>query len=436
MAITIQSDQSKKNKRITKLLWGGTIVLWCLLTMGITVDMRINGKIPADCATYFHALEQFNNNISPYSSPEESQEIWQDIHTQEEQILAGTLHEIPGDKISGPFLYPPTLLQLMDLIKITPKGFMVWLLGMLILFSWLWFKVSKIPAWWLLIILFSWDVLASYTLGNIEIILLGSTLLSAYWLYNGRPVWAAPLIAFVIVVKPFYMLFFAALGLFMLAANPKSRAVNWRSLLIGASASIVLLIIFAALWPEWLRPIVFEYLQEGIAHSWYTLPLADQSPMSMWNRTFMQGLINLGISAKIAQTSSLLVWCIITGITISQIWKRSLPFPLLFAFSLLLFYWFRPVGWGLIFLDLIVLSAVWPYTSTKEKRWLLVGAILLALSHWIALILTGKLLWLRFVTIQSASIPWETWLVFPACWIILLVGARRIAPIVEERSKT
>ncbi|MEZ5004221.1 MAG: hypothetical protein R2730_14415 [Chitinophagales bacterium] len=409
----------KKNIRTERIIWGIALFLWSMLTLGMIVDYHQNGKTPADCATYFHALEQYSKQLSPYNTIEASQAQWMSIHHLEEQVLSGSIDEFPGEKISGPFLYPPTLLQLMQFLHLTPIGFLIGLLISLVLFSWLWIRLNKLSVWWLLFFLFSWDILASFTLGNIEIILLTCTLITAYGIYTKRVVRVAPLIAFIGLVKPFYVLFFVAFGLLLLANNDEDRTKNGRSMIPGAGVTLLLLIMGWLLWPGWIRPDVIDFLSNGTAHSWYILPLADQTPMSIWNRTFMQGLVSVGISASIAQICSLIAWCILTLISIRLVWNKHLPFSILFAFSLLLFYWFRPVGWSLIFLDVIVLSAIWPYTGSLQKRALLSVGILFALTHWLALIKTGELEWLRLVTLQSATFPWETWFVFPAAFLLL-----------------
>jgi hypothetical protein len=41
-------------------------------------------------------------------------------------------------------------------------------------------------------------------------------------------------------------------------------------------------------------------------------------------------------------------------------------------------------------------------------------------SHWLALVLTARHVSLQLFTLQSAEIPWETWLLVPVCWFLLL----------------
>ena len=38
---------------------------------------------------------------------------------------------------------------------------------------------------------------------------------------------------------------------------------------------------------------------------------------------------------------------------------------------------------------------------------------------------SGRGVWLNFFTMQTASLPWETWTVLPACWLLLIgLGCR------------
>ncbi len=50
----------------------------------------------------------------------------------------------------------------------------------------------------------------------------------------------------------------------------------------------------------------------------------------------------------------------------------------------------------------------------------------LLLSHWAALVLTGLGAGLPLLTLQPADRPWETWLVLPAAWALVLWATRRL----------
>jgi len=51
--------------------------------------------------------------------------------------------------------------------------------------------------------------------------------------------------------------------------------------------------------------------------------------------------------------------------------------------------------------------------------------VALLLSHWAALVATGLGAGLPLLTLQSADRPWETWLVLPAAWALVVWAARR-----------
>jgi hypothetical protein len=68
----------------------------------------------------------------------------------------------------------------------------------------------------LLLIIGSFDILASLNGGNVELLLLFAALLASWLLWRHHNVLAAPLISFVLLVKPFYLLLFIAKGLLQL----------------------------------------------------------------------------------------------------------------------------------------------------------------------------------------------------------------------------
>ncbi len=63
---------------------------------------------------------------------------------------------------------------------------------------------------------------------------------------------------------------------------------------------------------------------------------------------------------------------------------------------------------------------------TARTALLLVGVVALLLSHWAALIATGLGAGLPLLTLQPADRPWETWLVLPAAWVLVLWAARHL----------
>ena len=97
-----------------------------------------------------------------------------------------------------------------------------------------------------------------------------------------------------------------------------------------------------------------------------------------------------------------------------------LGFPLAFALALVLFYWGRPVGWVLAYLEVVLLVALWPALGRWQRPALLGAALALMASRWWALALTLQGQGLLLLTLQPAHPAWETWLVLPASWLLLL----------------
>ncbi len=106
---------------------------------------------------------------------------------------------------------------------------------------------------------------------------------------------------------------------------------------------------------------------------------------------------------------------------------RRLSFTSAFALAFALLYLGRPVGWTLVYLDLMVGVAAWPALPRVGRALLLVGVVALLASHWAALVLTGLGDGLLLLTLQPADRPWETWVVLPLAWALTLWTARRLS---------
>jgi len=102
-----------------------------------------------------------------------------------------------------------------------------------------------------------------------------------------------------------------------------------------------------------------------------------------------------------------------------------LSFALAFALAFTLLYLGRPVGWTLVYLNLVVGVVAWPLLPRAGRALLLVGVVALLLSHWAALVLTGLGDGLPLLTLQPADRPWETWLVLPLAWALAGWAARQ-----------
>jgi hypothetical protein len=413
-------------------------ILWFLIPTGLLFGVIFGlEQSPVDFLSYQLAAEAINNAANPYLSQQGAQEIWLTYHQLEVDVLAGRTPENADTVLSGPYVYPPTLALWLARLNIGAAIFVMLLLFSVYGFGWLWLRSASANAWWLLLIMFSWDVLASYLGGNVELLLLFLTLAAAWLIWRQHGVWAALLIAIVVLIKPFYALFFAAFGLLMLVNSSTNRAKTLRLLLITAGVTIILIGLEIVGWGSTLRVQAGNYLSEALDYQWLVLPLDQQTPMSIWNRTALQGLVNAGMSANMAQYASLGIWLVLLLTTVWTLRNRALNFSIIFALAFVLLYWGRPVGWGLIYLDIVVLVTLWPAFQTKWQRGVLLGiAVALAASHWLALILTLGGQWVRTFTLQSADIPWETWLVLPLCWLLLVLALPRLTEVAVREMKT
>jgi len=101
--------------------------------------------------------------------------------------------------------------------------------------------------WWLLLVAGSWDVWATYSGGNVEAMLLVGALVVARLLWPPRPLGpaavplAAVLVAFVVLAKPFYALFFVAFGVVLLLAGGEPRRATLRTLSAVSGLAALLL---------------------------------------------------------------------------------------------------------------------------------------------------------------------------------------------------
>lgn len=412
-------------------------VPWLLVWVPVFDSLAAQGQAPVDFLAYRRAADALERGASPYGEPEESQRIWRAFHRIEVDVQEAATRGEGGTMLReilsrpqqpGPYLYPPTLAFLVAQLQIGATAFGVLLLAAVFGFGWLWLRNAGVGGAWLTPIMLSWDVLASLSGGNVELLLLFGALVAARLLWELR--WwgwlaAAPVIALVVLVKPFYALFFVAFGALQLASAPAARLPTLRSLTFAASTALVLVALEVARWGERLRLETLDYLAHALEYQWFVLPVAEQTPMSAWNRAPMQALVSAGLPASTAQVLAVGLWLALTAVTVWRVWGSRQPFATVFALSFVLLYLGRPVGWGLVYLELVVLAAVWPYASRWQRIGLLGAAAGLTASHWWALVLTVRGEGVPLFTLQSAAWPWETWLVLPACWMVLVWSAAR-----------
>jgi hypothetical protein len=415
-------------KRMIRTIPWVLLVLWSIMLLGVA-GQPPQGIQHIDFNSYRRGADAVAEGSALYTSPQQSQEIWRLFHADEVALQVAqftgnaaevVLAQLARPQRPGPYVYPPTLALLIADLHVTPFAWTLLLVMSIWGFGWIWLHKAGRGSWWLLLIIGSWDVLASFVFGNVELLLLGATMLAATLLWQGLMLAAAPVIAFVVLVKPFYGLFFVAFGLFQVVGSKLKWKHAFRTLAITAFLSLVLIAVEVWRWGPALRVETTQYLRSALEYLWFYLPVVEQTPMSSWNRTPMQVLITLGLSPGIAQGVSLGLWGMLLGITLWRVQRASLSFAHAFALAFVLLYLGRPVGWGLPYLAVVVVGAAWPPLQTWQ-RWSLLGvSVVLLLSHWLAFRLTAIGQSMALITLQTATMPWETLLVLPLSWAILL----------------
>jgi len=423
--------------RIHRAVPLAAFLMWAALIGAGLLAATVRGGIePVDYQTYHQAAAALARGASIYQTPARSLALWRSYHQLEATIRAGHILRVAGGDLlgrtqPGPYLYLPTLALLVRQLHLTAAPWEVLDLACVVAFPLLLLRWARASWWWLLLVAGSWDVWATYSGGNVEASLLVGALVVARLLWPPRllgpaavPI-AAVLVAFVVLAKPFYVLFFVAFGVVLLLAAGEPRRATLRT--IGAVAGVAALLLAGEVirWGPGLRGDAVRYLAHTLDAQWFVLPVAAQTPMSAWNRTPLQALIALGLPAAPAQLVAALVWLAALAVSARLVRGRRLSFAPAFALAFVLLYLGRPVGWTLVYLDLVVCVAVWPSLPRAGRTVLLVGVGALLASHWAALVLTGLGDGLPLLTLQSADRPWETWLVLPLAWACATWAARR-----------
>jgi hypothetical protein len=412
------------------------LIAWFLLPTAAVIGQIGRGDPPpADLGTYLRAAGRLRAGQPLYATPAEAQQIWLSIHALERANYLADERVAVAANIPGPYIYPPVLAIWLYWMDLSPAVCMIVLFLAVISFGILWFYSARAgsggntvvySSWSLLLVIGSWPVLSLVTtFGNVEPLLLFVTLVAAWALWHGHALWSAPLIAFVVMVKPFYALFFIAFGLLELV-NPEHN--RWTLLGVLARSAVMALTIIgvtAVMWGRALWLPTWHFVTNALKYHWFVLPVEQQTPLNIWNRTPLQGLVNWGIEPHLAQQLSLGLWVIALLVTLWTCAGRRLTFPLTFALALMLYYWGRPIGWAFYFLEIVVVLAVWPLLWGWQRVALLAAVLALMVSHWVALVWTLQGHWLRLMTMQSAEWPWETWLVLPLAWLALIVAVRQ-----------
>ena len=134
-------------------------------------------------------------------------------------------------------------------------------------------------------------------------------------------------------------------------------------------------------------------------------------------------MVVLGVAPALAQGLALSLWLSALLVTLWRLRGRVLAWPHAVALAVLLLYWGRPVGWTLAYLEIVLVGTLWPRWGRGQRVLLLAGLLALMLSHWWALVLTARGEGMPLVTLQRPAVAWETWLVLPLSWWLVLSSA-------------
>lgn len=429
---TGERPSQRRGARLLSATSWGVFGLWLVVQLPVFADLVMRGITPIDFLTYRRAADALARGNSPYATPQEGERICREFHRTEvemrEAALVGQGQAVLrgiGERPQQPglYIYAPTLALLVWQLRVSPLAFAGLLLLAILGFARMWLASAGAGGLWLLLVVGSWEVLASWYGGNVELVLLCAALLAARLLWTGRPApvaLAAPLIALTLLVKPPYALLFVAFGLLQLASLPGERRATLRRLALAAALAVGVAALEVARWGPALRAQTLRYVLSAADYMCFRLPSAEQTPLSLWNRTPLQALVSAGVPYDAAQPVALALWLLFLAVTLWRVRGAPLGFPLAFALALVLFYWGRPVGWILAYLEVVLLVTLWPVLQGWQRPALLGAALALMASRWWALALT---LWgqgLPLLTLQPAHPAWETWLVLPASWVLLL----------------
>jgi hypothetical protein len=235
---------------------------------------------------------------------------------------------------------------------------------------------------------------------------------------------AAPLVAAVLLVKPQFLLLLLAFGALWLVAAPSPRPAPMKvlgmTLLIGA-----LLALEAWRWPETARVDFLTYLSNPADLQYFALPPESQWPMDIWNRAPVQVLLHNGLTYEQAQGAAMALYLVFVLASVLLLRRVGITFAAAFSLAYVLFLIGRPITWSLPMLALFTLTAVWPQLSRRVRVIAGTVAFAIGVTHWIAFALFASGTWPGLLTLQVPGVPWETLLVLPSAWAILVFGTRR-----------
>src|SRR5919202_698527 len=359
-----RANNPPPHRRSALLLWS-LLLLWLGGQLPQVINLTRQGQQPIDFLAYARAAAALRHDQSPYGTVAQSRAIWRSFHHTEVELRAAAAHGVGPAKLRevnarpqqpGPYLYPPTLALLIAELGITPLLFVGLSLLSILGWGWLWLRSTALHPVSLLLIIGSLDIAASLNAGNVEPLLLFCALAAAWLLWQAHPCAAAPLIALTLAVKPFYVFFFGAFALLLLVAQPQPGRARWRRLAWSTLLVVGLVLLEGLRWGPMLCAATLHYLTHALDDQWFGLPVAEQTPMSQWNRTPLQALVVLGVAPPLAQGLALGLWLMALLVTLRRLRGRVLTWPHAFALAVLLLYIGRPIGWTLAYLEIVLVG--------------------------------------------------------------------------------
>jgi len=408
---------------LIKTLCWACFGIWLMSLIVGTFQPPANSS-PIDFFSYTNAAEALSQGKSPYPSLEEAHSIWLFYHKIDQDISNARIsgqwdtvrHELT-DKPPRPgtYMYPPTLARLILFTDISQKAFACLLILAILGFSLLWIRESGAHPLFLVLVPGSYEIYNALHSGNVELLLLFLTLLAAVLLWHQKAYWAAPVIAFIVLVKPFYAIFFLTFGMLygISGSMPKGLLRRWA---LPGLLTVALVLLEVLSWGPVLRADSVHYMLHLSDYLWLAFSPGDQTPMSRWNRTPLQAFVSAGVPLNMANLWVMAIWAVLLGLTLWKAKGRDVGFARTFALAFILLYWARPVGWGLVYLEFVLLSTLWP-DLTPWRRLALCAALglLMASRKWAFILPQG----LGMPTQQGPAHPWEAWLALPGSWVLL-----------------
>jgi len=258
----IAGTKTAMRSRLPLILSWSLFAVWLLAPIALVVGLAERGVVPIDFLDYQRSAEAIAKGQSPYATVGESHEIFRSFNRFESELQAAQalgegrafLREAAArPQQPGPYIYPPTLALWINQFNLDGVVFTGVIMASVLGFVLIWFRATSAHAGWLLLVIGSRDLLATIQGGNVELVLLFATLAAARLLWGHRVIWATPLIAFVMLIKPFYALFFVAFLLLRAVQPHGAERENPRALMAAGGILLLLLAAEVYRWEPDLR---------------------------------------------------------------------------------------------------------------------------------------------------------------------------------------